>query len=48
MKKKCEKCRGKGGWTRMVGRFSLYVSCVQCKGKGAWWTEQMPKRKVRS
>jgi DnaJ-class molecular chaperone len=46
MKRKCDHCRGRGGWLKPVGAFrTLYVSCVHCKGKGSWWPAKRPKQK---
>lgn len=45
MKKKCDHCHGKGGWSRSTLRFNTYVTCPQCKGKGKWWPNQKPKAK---
>lgn len=44
MKKKCQQCRGRGGWYKTTGRFEMFVSCIHCKGKGVWWTNQRPQR----
>lgn len=47
MKIKCETCKGKGGWSKLAGRFAIHISCQQCKGKGKWWTNNKVRNKSK-
>lgn len=47
MKRKCDKCQGKGGWVCSRGRFTYYQTCVQCRGAGKWYTNERPKHPSR-
>lgn len=38
MKRKCDKCRGKGGENVTNGYYTYWKSCLECKGRGHLFT----------
>lgn len=45
VRKKCEKCRGKGAV--VVGKHGgdkWWLTCTLCLGRGEWWTNNRPKK----
>lgn len=49
-KRKCEKCRGRGGWYVARGHVigGVWQACVECRGKGSWWpNNERPRQRER-
>jgi DnaJ-class molecular chaperone len=44
-RKKCDKCKGKGGYTKIGSIFGgVWIACIQCGGKGSWWPNNTSKK----
>jgi DnaJ-class molecular chaperone len=49
-RKRCDKCRGRGGVYKLIGgifKVEMFIPCKQCAGRGAWWPNNQKPVKAK-